>query len=308
MEPALLLAAVGIGGVALLFQSKALPTEADFKKAQVKLSTNPDDADANKTAGKYTAFVLGDYFNAFPYFLKSGDKVLKQLAEHEQDPTYTDTDPKRIGMGDEWVIAAKSAPQLAKIYYDRASFWYAKAWPLLDGVWKDRTREQLRKLFQNVGVPDPKGASAPAGWKAIDTAQKAGPTTKAVRAGRMSFQVACVKTKADEYVSLEQGLPAIPGKTYDFSGWVLSDGTDDTRDVISAVFFGPQANMMGVKILLIPRDEPWWHKLEGSFVMPDGAALIQVHVGVGSKTGNIFVDDLSLKVEGKEMLKNPGLE
>lgn len=308
MELVLALAGAAIGGAALLLQSKPLPSEADVAKAKAKLATTPDDPDANKTVGKYLAFVVGDYISAMPYLSKSGDKVLKPIADHEMDPTYIASPLQKVGMGDEWVIGAKSYPVLSRIFYDRAAFFYSQSWMLVDDVWKNKMRDQFRKLFQNTNIPDPRGTSAPAGWKIIDTNQKAAPTTKAARTGRASFQVAAAKNKADQYVSLEQAMPAIPGKTYKISAWVMSDGTDSTNDVISAVFFGPASNMMGVKILLIPQDQPWWHKVEDSFVMPDGAALLQIHVGIASKTGNIFVDDISVTVDGKEMLKNPGFE
>jgi hypothetical protein len=303
------LAGAAIGATALLLQSKPLPSADDLKKAQAKLATNPDDPDANKVVGKYLAFVTGDYTAAMPYLSKSGDKVLKPVADHELDPTYTDTPLKKIGMGDDWTIAARSYPQIARILYDRSAFWYAQSWPFVDGVWKDKLREQMRKLFQNAGVPDPKGLSAaPSGWKNIDTAQKAGPTTKAAHSGRVSFQVVGSKKIPDQVVSLEQALTAIPGKTYEFSAWVMSDGTDSTNDVISAVFFGPNANMMGVSILLIPQDQPWWHKVEGSFLMPAGAAILQIHVGVASRVGSLFIDDISLRVDQKEMLQNGSFE
>src|SRR5579862_9996186 len=114
------------------FQTHPLPSEAEFKKAKEQLSSTPDDPDANKIVGKYTAFVLGDYFNALPHLSKSGDKVLKSIADHELDPEHTASNPQKVGMGDEWVLAAKANPPLARLFHDRAAYWYGQAWPLLD--------------------------------------------------------------------------------------------------------------------------------------------------------------------------------
>jgi hypothetical protein len=174
-----------IAGKELLVQAKSLPSEAEFKKANEKLDANPVDPDANTVAGKYLAFVTGDYAAAMPFLVNSGDKTLKALADHELDATYIDTAVKKVGMGDEWVLAAKKFPALSKLFYDRAAQWYGPAWFGLDGVWKDRTRVQLRKLLQNQNVADPKSVTAPSGWKVNDATAKAGPTTKTAHAGKV---------------------------------------------------------------------------------------------------------------------------
>ncbi len=68
----LLLGLAGLIGLAALLQSKAsLPSEADYKKALDKLKTTPADPDANTTAGKYVAFVLGDYETGMKYLANS---------------------------------------------------------------------------------------------------------------------------------------------------------------------------------------------------------------------------------------------
>lgn len=304
----LLAAAAGIAGLAALLQSKStLPTEADFKKAQDKLVSDPGDPDASKVAGKYLAFVLGDYDKGIPFLAASSDKTLKILAEHELDKSYVETPLQQIGMGDDWVSAAKSAPALNRIYYDRAGQWYATAWPSLDGVWKDKAREQLRKLFQSPAVPDPRTAMAPSGWKLIEANVRASSTTKASRNGKNSFQVAAGKNAAPQYIVLEQALNTAPGK-YKFSVWVLSDSTDAARDSVSAVWFGQGSKMLGASELIIPKDEPWWHHLETTFEVPAGAVIMMIHFTPSSKAGNIYVDDISLKLGDKELVKNGSFE
>src|SRR4029077_3836864 len=163
----ILLALAGIAGVALLVQSKSpLPSEADYNKAKEKLSADPSDPDANTTAGKYLCFVLGDYKSGLPFLQRSSDKTLKTLADHESAPLYTDTGPQKVGMGDEWVVAAKNFKPLYKIFYDRAAQWYAMAWTDLDEAWKAKLRDRFHKaaLFPADWAKRGKTTDRATGW------------------------------------------------------------------------------------------------------------------------------------------------
>lgn len=306
----ILLGLAGLGGLALLLQSKALPSEADFKKGQEKLAASPDDPDANTTVGKYLAFVLGDYQTAMKFLDKSSDKTLRTLAEHERAPLYTDTAVQKVGMGDEWVVAAKAHPALNKIFYSRASQWYGMAWPTLEGIWKDRTREQLRKVLQNGTVPNPPGATAPTGWKIMDATQKAGATTKASYGGKVSFQILPGKHQGNHYYPVGQVItPVPPGKTYEFSAMVLADGTDSANDQIAIQVLGLGGKNLATQFVSLPMDQPWWQKVDTKFDVPAGAVSVNITSAIGSSSGSIFLDDISLKIDGgKEVLKNPGFE
>jgi hypothetical protein len=111
----------------LLPQSK-LPPDTEHRKAIDKLLKDPKDPDANLVAGKFLAFVEGDYKLGLTYLSNSNDATLKVLGEHEIDPAHTDTAPKKVGMGDEWVAAAKkylgNTPFLGKAPKSRSiRFW-----------------------------------------------------------------------------------------------------------------------------------------------------------------------------------------
>lgn len=304
----MLLGLAGLAGLAALLQSKPIPSEAEFNKAKDKLALEPADPTANTVSGKYLAFALGDYAAALPHFSLSGDKTLKTLAEHELDPAYVDTPVKKVGMGDEWVLAAKKLPALGRNFYDRASQWYGQAWGGLDGVWKDRTRTQLRKLLQNQNVGDPKGLAAPGGWKLSDMAQKGMQTTKAFRTGRASFQVVAQKNAQPLSIVLQQDVNPSPGSSYDFSAWLLPDGTDSAGDQIAVTVFAQGGKPISVQRLFVPADEPWWHYVQMKFEMPKDAVLLWVQLAVASRTGNLFLDDVSLKADGRETIKNGSFE
>jgi hypothetical protein len=109
-------------------------------------------------------------------------------------------------------------------------------------------------------------------------------------------------------IPLEQVVSAMPGKTYEFSAWVLPDGTDAAEDQVAVTIFNQGGTPVDVKRLFIPQDQPWWQKVEVKFEMPRGAAILWVQIASASKAGNLFVDDMSLKVDGKETLKNPSFE
>lgn len=303
----LLAGLAGLGGLALLLQSKPLPSKADAEKAFETLDKNPTDPDANSVFGKYKAFVQGDYAAAMPYLVHSKDTTLKTLAEHELTDKDLATALQKVGMGDEWVAAAKKFPALNKIFYDRASYWYAAAWPNLDGLWLTKVQQQLQRLHQNPNVGDPKGATAPGGWKVIDPNQRSSATTKAARNGRTSYQAVAGKKVPAEYSPIEQQIPVVAGRTYDLSIFALTDGTD-AIDYVSFVTFGQGGAMNGIKVLYLPKNEPWWHSLKTTFVAPPDSNNLVIHLGVKSTQGNIFVDDISVKDGDKELVKNGSFE
>ncbi len=304
-----ILALLGIGGLALAMQAKPLPSEADYKKALDKLKDTPSDPDANTIVGKYIAFVQGDYDEGMKYLQNSGDKTLSTLAQHERAPLYVDTPVKQVGMGDEWVVAAKSFVPIYKVFHDRASQWYAKAYPFLDPAWQQRTHAQLKKVLQNPAVADVKGASAPTSWKVIDKTANEGATMKASHSGKMSYQVLPAKHAGVHYYPFEGTfVPVQGGKTYEFSFWALADGTDQGNDQISVQVLGAGGKNLSTQFVTIGMDQPWWQKFETKFDVPAGAQSVVIRSNIASTMGTIYFDDFSLKVDGKEIIKNGSFE
>ncbi len=306
-----LLAFLGLAGVAaLLTPAAALPSEADYKKALEKLQATPEDQEANTVVGKYLAFVQGKHEDAMVYLAKSGDKTLRTLAEHERAPLYTDTAIQKVGMGDEWVTAAKSFKPLYKIFYDRAANWYAQAWDDLKGqpLWGEKLRERLQKLYTQVpGVPAPKQLAAPSGWKGPIAETKAARSNTTSRAGQYAFAITGWKSPLPAYGAIEQYVDVKPGK-YKISGWVISDGTDADDSFLVNI-----QNANGTNLLLHPMvfspDRPWWRRLEAELTVPAQGVRMGLAVVVGSKQGMIYVDDVSIKgSDGKELMKNGSFE
>lgn len=303
----LLLGLAGLGGLALLLQSKPLPSREDAEKAFDKLEKDPTDADANTVMGKYKAFVMGDYDGAMPYLVNSKDATLKSLAEHELDAVYTALPAQKVTMGDEWVTAAKKFPALNKIFYERAGQWYAKAWGDLEGAQKEKLRAQGVRL----AAARPPGAAKkdlPAGWSGDQTIpgmRMPVPDGTIARTGSYSVKMIPSDEKANGVFSqLNSAVIAIPrGKELEFSAWVMSNGTENANDRVVIFFLDKSLNSVH-----IPLDTPFWNRVSGKVAIPEGATRVMLGIVQSSKKGNIWVDDASVKVDGKEVLKNASFE
>lgn len=306
-----LLALAGIAGLAaLLTPPSSLPTEADYNKALDKLKGTPEDPDANTVVGKYLAFVQGKFDDAMVYLAKSGDKTLRTLAEHERAPLYADTAIKKVGMGDEWVSAAKSFKPIYRSFYDRAVFWYAGAWDELKDqpLWGEKLHDRLQKLYTTVpGVPAPRQLACPSGWKCPIAETKAARSNAAARNGQYSFAITGWKSPLPAYGAVEQYVDVKPGK-YKISGWMITDGTDADDSFLVNI-----QNANGTNLLLHPmvftKDKPWWRRNEAELTVPADGVRMGIAVVIGAKQGMIYVDDLSISgADGKNLLKNASFE
>jgi hypothetical protein len=310
----LLLALVGIAGVALLVQSKPLPSEGDYTKAKAKLDQNPLDPDANTIVGKYMAFVQGDYSNAMPYLVHSPDKTLSNLAAHELDEAYTKSAIQKVAMGDEWVSGAKNFKPLSPIFYDRANQFYGMAWPDLDDLWKNKARQQGRKIAQ-ARPPGQSKKTLPTGWEiGTDVAGSKPPTLDGTvaRTGSYSATITAPDEKVKgSFSGLKSAVFLVtPGKLINISAYILSDGTEGIEDGLHINFFDQNGTLMIGSTLgtYVQPDLPFWTRYSFSGKVPDNAARASLFMLRKSKKGEMFLDDASVKIDGKEAIKNPSFE
>lgn len=306
----LLMALGGLAALAVLLQSKALPSEDDFKKAVDKLDKNPKDPDASTIAGKYTAFVLGDYVAGLPFLANSTDETLRTLAAHELDPDYTNSAPKKIGMGDDWVLGARKHQALFRIFYDRAAQWYGLAWPDLDPVWKDKARAQGIKLSQ-ARPPGGSKKGIPAGWDADMSGSGRAPALDGMlaRTGSYSMRIPPADEKVPgSWSSIKSAVIPVSGKAFEVSAYVFSNGTDNTQDSVYLFLRDKKGVMIQILPLTIPLDQPFWTRISTNGNLPGGAASVQVGATLYSKKSPLWIDDFSLKIDGKEVLKNASFE
>jgi hypothetical protein len=307
----LLLGLAGLAGVAALLQSKTLPSEKDWSKAIATLATNPDDPSANLTAGKYQVFVLGDYQFGLPHLAKGSDKTLAALAQKELDEKNTATPELQVGMGDEWVLAAKKFPALTTQFYDRASEWYAKAWPGLSDLWKMKVREQGAKL----AIPKVKGQprkGLPSGWE-YDGGVSGKPAevdNSISHSGAYSIKLSPgAKEVAGSGSAVRSSPIQIFGEFIEVSAFVRTNETENPKDGMTLWMFNDtDRNPIEQKTILFKTDIPFWRKLYIKSKIPANAVIAQIHAGTLSRNGNVWIDDLSIKVDGKEIAKNGSVE
>lgn len=305
----LLLAAAGLAGLAALLQSRpsVVPSEKDFLKAQEKLGKDPGDADASAVVGRYLMFVRGDYSGAMPHLAKSSDKVLSPLATNELTPGYTDNGPQKVGMGDEWVAAAKKMPAMSRVFYDRAAQWYVLAWPDLSVPWQDMARIQGRKL----AVARPSGAprrQLPPGWIADPGVSGKPPYRDGsiARSGSYSVRMPWADDKVKGSISsVKSDIFPVTGNRIRASAYVFSDGNENKDDRLFVWFLGPQGNLIGGGLIGYIPDIPFWNRITMESDVPGGATKALVGVSYYSKKGILNVDDFSVRFDdGKEVLKN----
>lgn len=306
----ILLAIAGLAGLALLLQQKALPTQEDALKAAEKLETDPNDQNANLTVGKFRAFVVGDYKGAMPFLSRSGDATLKTLAEHEMDPQHTMTAAQKVGMGDEWVVAARKFPALSRSFFDRASQWYIAAWPNLDGLWKEKAREQGTKM----AVARPLGTSRkglPRKWQVSNVIAPIPPTLdgSVAHMGSHSIKIPAADPKIS---TSDNGIQSDPipfaGQNIEYSAYVRTNKTERQDDQLYISFFDETGGLVQISAEKIPSDVPFWNHVSGKLKAPANAASVRLGAVVRSKKGIAWVDDMSIKVDGNEILPNPSFE
>lgn len=306
----LLLGLAGLGGLALLLQSKPLPSKEDAEKAFEKLEKDPTDQDANTIFGKYKAFVLGDYDGAMPYLVHSKDTTLKTLAEHELDATHTATATQKVGMGDEWVAATKKLPALNRIFVDRATQWYVTAWPDLDDVWKTKSREQAVK----VSAARPPGNSRkglPRNWQAGDATVQNLPSIDGTfaRTGSHSIKIPPSASKVSTaFNGMQSDQIPFAGKAIEYSGYFRTEKTEGQSDELIITFYDATGGLVSLSVQKVPPDLPFWNRVVGKVNAPANATLLRLGSTIRSKNGMTYVDDMSVKVDGKEVLKNGSFE
>lgn len=310
-----------LAALAILLQEKPdlqkIKVPEAVKKAEATLKESPDNPDANLVLGKYLAFSKGDWDLAIPCLAKGSDPFYQALADKER------AGAKPLEIGDAWwtgsteveahlltgatssmkVDAKREAARLRTFFTQRAVLFYGRAWPDLTGQDKERIRSCMQRVFQS-SSPALKSASAPKEW-AIDPAAKIAPTDISIHTGRKSLLMMGGKVRS---TVLGQTVALKPNAECELSGWVLSDGTDGAEDEIYAPGYSTSGKLVLHPKLAVLTDQPWWKRVSAKFTTPVDMAKMEVHFSLTSTKGAIYLDDVSLTVDGKEVLKNGSFE
>jgi hypothetical protein len=133
---------------------------------------------------------------------------------------------------------------------------------------------------------------------------KAGASPGAPRTGSKGFQIGCARVPS----AVSQTVAARPLASYELSCWVLTDGTDSAEDKLFATVTTSDSRVAVQPGVTVSADQPWYKRIEVKFTAPETAAKMTVGFGVMSTRGTIFLDDVSLKQDGRELLKNGSFE
>lgn len=277
--------------------------EEEAVRAEAALAANPNDAAASLTVGKYLAFAKNEWPAALPRLAKGSDPVLRSLAERELAGPKTGAE--KVELGDAWADAVKPLPALKKNLLDRAAYWQVQAWPALDPVGREKLRERFRRSFQP-GAPVSR--APPKEWTVTSSEGKSGVSAAAPHAGRSCFQIACARAGEGVVFPLTQSLAARPLAAYELSCWVLTDETNGADDQLYAKLLSESGLQLLHPTATAAADQPWYRRIEVRFTAPETAAKMTVGFSVRSTKGTIYLDEVSLKQDGRELLKNGSFE
>ena len=213
--------------------------------------------------------------------------------------------PGRIGVGDEYFKAVRKFPKERSRFMDKANEWWAKGWPDLDAIWKMKARERLSKVYA-AATPAPERKLPVTGWTAIGGAKA---DSLRVRTGSSALHLKIARKDgglAD--IGGSESFDVIAGTEIEVTAWVLTDGTDGSEDKFGFVLYDAKGKSLATKELLASKDTPVWTKLSEKFELPKGAVRGKFGILISSKVGDIWYDDFSVKVDGKEQLPNGSFE
>lgn len=285
-------------------QDPRLPvTDKDAEAAQKKLNANPDDPEANLIAGIHTAS-KGDWPVALAQLAKAKLKEVQDAAGKDIAGAPGGT-LDQFENGDLWLTAAAKLPRYKQFFQLRAFFWYDQCWAQLDPVRKDLLRTRLKKALSN-----------PVGQAFSPTQQLNGwPLSAGKVSSGLLYTVSGKKSlRLEPEAKLQYTFLATPemqaqqGKEYVLSGWGLTEGNDSPVDCVKLDVFAQGLKVIDIKKLILTQDTPYWKYFTYKDSFPQNGVICRVTIELASKMGAIWVDDVSLKVDGKEMLKNGSFE
>lgn len=273
----------------------------EFKKALKSFLSieeqkgTPEDQSA---VGRFLCFTKGDWDLGLPYLAKGKEAALQTLAEQDlagQNPA---------ALAEAWHGLLKKEAGVK----DRVLHWSAKAWPMLEGIAREKARERAKGL-QRLG-PAKRGA-LPSSWRGEGT-QPEGQWLESefARSGKYSIALRSgLQAPGKPSAMITQPMQVPPGETLKLSVWVLADGTDG-GDLVRLFFSDAAGKPLGARGPFIPADFPFWRRLEQEFTLPPEAAQMSLGVlAVGKQAGLLWIDALSVKsADGKEYAVNGDFE
>ncbi|MBI3858585.1 MAG: hypothetical protein HY293_23105 [Planctomycetes bacterium] len=279
---------------------KASDVGKEFAKASkaigniIRNEATPEDY---TTSGRFLCFVKGDWELGLADLAKGKDEALKKLAEDDAaagNPS---------ALAEAWFALIKKDPP-AK---ERALYWYGKAWPQTKGIDREKMRERLTKLYLPA-VPGKLSAERPAGWGGIgDKNSIIEVSPLKVHSGGLAMRISTKQPKSKVIVQTPVFHMAA-GQKVTVSVWVLSDGTTSSGDSVNFVLSTKTGGGLWTSGATIQPDTYVWTKVSGETICPAESENIRLDMYFASEIGSIWIDDISIKLDGQELFKAGGFE
>lgn len=298
----------------LVFMMLQQPIDVELLRAEKRLEKDSEDPKRNLELGMLLAMGRDRWNDAMPYLSKGSDGFLSTLADLEA----SGEDPMKIGYA--WwngsvsitkhfegtltgstssikIKAKRMAAPFIPLMRRRGEEWFARAWPSLQEEDREKLRREVLQVLQNRRG---RVTRLPAGWHTMPGENRptkgCGIDTTWSRSFPSSF-----KAVGGSHLRLGE-FKCEPGKEIRISARVRSEGTSAEPCEIRVRYFSKSGGITHAGPG-IP-NTPFWVPVNHTFESPDQTHHIDVVVFVGSEAGAVWVDDLSVTVDGIEIVRD----
>lgn len=223
----------------------------------------------------------------------------EDAAKLNEEGANASTAPARVEVGDKALKLMSKYPKNRQDAIDLASDWYGKAWPDLEEKDKAKLRMRLERLYAP-SPPLPKKPGVP-GWGPPLPNQSSFSSTRTHSGLRaLRFKISRDPGLGDMGTTSVE----IPRKAKKLEAvyWILTDGTDRFGDKLSVGVYDREGKLLIIKEPAFMKDTPVWTRYEHKIDLPEEAYRLAFGIMLDSSKGEILVDDISAKVDGKEIM------
>jgi hypothetical protein len=214
--------------------------------------------------------------------------------------------------GEAWLVAAKKQKNLQMQEHGMACL--EKSWQLAENDEKEFLRTRFRNIVKvPAGFEKPNPPGTPSGWASFDANWGCTIESRFGHSGTCSAKLTPAKEDLKKDLNgwstlTSTKIQVSPGKAYALTLWVFSLDTDEAGDISLQWRDASGAKLSGVQTM-IPKDSPFWKKIELKGEAPAGAAGVFIRLDLKITRGALWVDDVSLLDGGqKDLLQNGSFE
>lgn len=282
--------------------SKARSLQQEWGRVKTFMKTlegKPDDTEANLAVGRYLCAIKGDWEKGLAMLRKGSDATLRAIAE--ADSLGGANTEEKIQLAERWRNYSEKNPK----FKERALFWYKEAWPGLRGIAKEQARSRAAELQSLVSGKDREwvpNQRIPA-WT---FSGESGLGMRYAVTGKLSARISNPKGQPS-YVMMDR-LPAAPGKEFVVTTYVLSDLIEAPGAHVAIYWYDKDNKGLPGQNAQVALDFPFWQRVEIKGTVPPEATVTAFDVVISSTKGCVWIDDVSIKVNGAEIIKNGSFE